>query len=185
MAIKLDQCQPYERIYKCADRWIYVHALTDQETLFNQTITGKGEADEKSLEAAFAKQPCSHWEDKLAAAGIACHPVFTLDDVCTDIPTYEAQAGGETLSADEISGAVNWPNHPWGRPATLLESDSVRIGEDRSYKRLTSAPRMGQDTRAILAELGYTEDEINELIRLKVAHTFMPWIGSEEKFYWV
>jgi len=35
-----------------------------------------------------------------------------------------------------------------------------------------------------LRELGYREDEIAELIRIKVSHEFLPEIGSEEAYFY-
>ena len=51
-----------------------------------------------------------------------------------------------------------------------LAPNYVRVGEQHSWKRTAVDPKYGQHTVEVLQELGYSDDDISELVRLKVAH---------------
>ena len=44
----------------------------------------------------------------------------------------------------------------------------VRVGEDHSWKRVVPAPVNDEHSRSILKEMGYSDDEIANLIDIKV-----------------
>ena len=75
-------------------------------------------------------------------------------------------------------------DHPFVKPIVFVAPSWVRVGEAGSYKRLTPAPRYGQHTTEILRELGYSEDQIESLICLKVSHEYLPVIGSKDRYFW-
>ena len=172
----------WRRLYKCNDRSIYVEAMNDHSNLLAETVTGQSDTDEQTLEVAFAKHDYKYWLAKLAAADIACHLAVNANDICA-----QGMISVRNEAADEIAkGTVELvlrKDHPSGKPIINLAPTWVRIGEDHSYRRLTPALRYGQHTKEILIELGYSSDEINTLINLKVSHEYLPAMGGKHYFF--
>ena len=172
----------WQRLYQCSDGWIYVGADKNQRDVLLQTVTGEPDADEKSLESAFASQGCDIWSKKLSRAGIGCHAVLTLTDICNKgLRRVSNEAADET--AQGALDVLCWKDHPCGEPVILPAPTWVRIGENHSYKRLSPSPRLGEHTKEILQELGYNDAQIDELIRLKIAHEYMTELGGKDKYF--
>jgi crotonobetainyl-CoA:carnitine CoA-transferase CaiB-like acyl-CoA transferase len=99
-----DPRSPGVNQYKCSDgRWIAVAAvtagswatfsealglhLTDPENgdpLSYAGVLARAADVRETLDEFFAKQPLSHWLERLEAAGVWCTPVNTLDEVLVD-----------------------------------------------------------------------------------------------------
>jgi formyl-CoA transferase len=101
------------------------------------------------LEGALARKPAAEWVESLNAAGVACGPIYTVDQVFAD--PQVAQAG----LVHELSHSV-WGLHKvMGLP--------VRLHRTPGRVR-TPAPVPGAHTREILAGLGYDRDAIDSLL---------------------
>jgi crotonobetainyl-CoA:carnitine CoA-transferase CaiB-like acyl-CoA transferase len=87
------------------------------------------------LEAAFASEPMQRWVDSLAAAGVPCAPVRTLDEV---------------FAAPEAAAMVQ--RVPDVRGELSLVADPIRLGGGLVGVR-RPPPRLGEHTEEVLAEL--------------------------------
>lgn len=96
------------------------------------------------------------WLDRLDAADVPCAPVLRRSAVMDNVQVI-ANELIETMDQPTL-GAVRQP-----RPAARFDRTPARIAGP--------APRIGQHTDAILAEIGYTPDEIAALIRSRAAKT--------------
>jgi len=91
---------------------------------------------------------CDHWVQALNAVGVPCGPVLSIDQVFADPQVQHL----------ELAQAVESPRHG---PLTLVRSP-VRLSRTSTALR-TAAPIPGGDTAAVLAEYGYSSDEISAL----------------------
>jgi len=103
---------------------------------------------EKLIEAVTAKQTRAHWLAQLEAAGIPAGPIYSVPEALAD---PQAVARGMTQEYDHpVAGRVK----ALGNPVKLSRTPA---------RPAAPAPALGQDNAAILAELGYSAQEIGQL----------------------
>lgn len=103
---------------------------------------------EKLIEAVTAKQTRAHWLARLEAAGIPAGPIYSVPEALAD---PQAVARGMTQEYDHpVAGRVK----ALGNPVKLSRTPA---------RPAAPAPALGQDNAAILAELGYSAQEIRQL----------------------
>lgn len=106
-------------------------------------------AMDEILEAALAKKPATEWVERLNAAGVACGPIYALDQVFADPQVVQ-------------SGLVHELSHPlWGLHKVI--GLPVRLHRTPAEVK-TPAPLPGAHTREVLVELGYDGDAIETLL---------------------
>jgi crotonobetainyl-CoA:carnitine CoA-transferase CaiB-like acyl-CoA transferase len=100
------------------------------------------------LESALAERPAAEWVEVLNAAGVACGPILTLDQVFADPQVRSLGLVHEQQHADY------GPVKVLGLPVDLSRTPpTVR----------TPAPVPGADTREVLRGLGYDAAAIDAL----------------------
>ena len=172
-----------QRLYACRDGWIYVGTQEQRAPVLAEIITGQPAVAPVTLEAAFAKQDCNHWLAKLNAAAIASHRVLDINQLLADKQERQVSNEDTDETAQGPFEMLRRDQHPCGKAVSAKAPDHIRIGQDHSYKRLTPAPRLGEHTREILGELGYSESEVDELIRIKASHDYLPGMGSKKNYF--
>lgn len=106
-------------------------------------------AMDEILEMELAKKHATEWVELLNAAGVACGPIYTLDQVFADPQVVQ-------------SGLVHELDHPlWGLHKVL----GLPVRLHRTPARVTTpAPLPGAHTREILTELGYDQEATEALL---------------------
>ncbi|MGE3620794.1 MAG: CaiB/BaiF CoA transferase family protein [Acidimicrobiia bacterium] len=99
------------------------------------------------LSVGFARAGRDAWIERLRSAGIPCGPVNGIDEVVAD-----EQFG--------VRGMFVRRPEDLGQPV-LVNTPIVADGAPRITRR---APRAGEDTRALLGDLGLADDEIDALV---------------------
>jgi crotonobetainyl-CoA:carnitine CoA-transferase CaiB-like acyl-CoA transferase len=145
---ELDRAQtgrgPYERIYEAAEGWLCVVAPTEYEQDALRRVVG---VEEAGLPDGFRTRPAGEWVELLDAAGVPCEPVRRLTDTWADDPDVV------------VNGYVAAYDHPvWGR----LEQPGPFVELSGTPGRIQRGPALvGEHTREVLAELGFTLEEID------------------------
>ena len=105
------------------------------------------------VQAALEKHTVAWWNDKLAAIGVPCSPINTLEQVLSHPHT-------------ESSGVVLDYVHPVGGRTKAI-GQPFRLGQDERTVGLPP-PMHGQHTREVLEEIGLSSRQIEELRNAKV-----------------
>jgi formyl-CoA transferase len=103
---------------------------------------------ERLVEAVTSRQPRAHWLAECERAGIPAGPIYTVPEAHAD-PHVQAR---------EMVQAYDYPGV--GRLRTL--GNPVKLSRTPARLR-RGAPRLGEDTDAILADLGLGASEIQAL----------------------
>lgn len=161
------------RLYECTDGWVTIACGTDrqwqsfcavlEDTTYIEDERFKSAADRGANIAAFfdaTADIASRFDvdtvvTRLRDADVPVAPVLAPEDVKSD-PQVAARAFIEERE-HPVVGRFLGPKHP-----------ASMFGEDLA---LSPAPRLGEQTREILGELGYADDAISDLLAAGVVRT--------------
>jgi crotonobetainyl-CoA:carnitine CoA-transferase CaiB-like acyl-CoA transferase len=157
---------PYQA-FGCADGYVTIGAATPANWVGCCRVLGLTElveddrfataparkANERELaeliEAVTRTRPRAHWQAALEDAGVPCGPIARIDEVL----------GGEQTLAREMVAEVDHPTA--GRRKLLASAIHTTPTPPR---RPSPAPRLGEHSRAVLAEAGLPAPEIEALV---------------------
>ena len=108
-------------------------------------LSANGAAVRERIEALFLTETLDHWGARLDAASLMWAPIATMDDVIADPQLREMHA------FDTVA-------HPTGGTIELVSAPFKIAGADIRVRR--SAPGIGEHTSEVLAEAGFTAEEI-------------------------
>ena len=151
------------QLYRTQDGWIFIMAQTEKFWAALCDIAGQPEwkddprfqgyegrhenRDELTLmlDRVLIKRPAAEWLERFAGQV----PAGPVNDLATalDNPYFRDRGGVQTV------------NHP-DRPDLQLLNNPIRLGEPIPAR---AGPKLGADSEDILAELGYSSDEIERL----------------------
>jgi crotonobetainyl-CoA:carnitine CoA-transferase CaiB-like acyl-CoA transferase len=112
-----------------------------------------------AVEELMVNRPTKEWVDALAEAGVPCMQINSLDEVVMD--PHLADVGFWYETDHPTEGRVRLMRPPY----TLSKSPA----EIR-----TMPPRFGEHTAAVLAELGYSDDQISAMLEAGAAMAASP-----------
>lgn len=104
----------------------------------------------EDTEALFESKPTEHWLTVLDAAGVPSGPVRFVEELFED----------PQVQANDLVVTVE---HPLAGPVQMV-GPIVKMSDTPAEVR-TASPALGQHTRNILASLGYSNEQITQLIQ--------------------
>ena len=115
------------------------------------------------METEIKKQDVVHWVDAFNNAGLAGHRVDSLEDIrkmylheVTD-DTLDTWDDGRSISIARIV------DHPVGSAVDLAPPAYVRL-KNAPVSLAYACPKQGANTREILGEVGYSDEQIETMI---------------------
>ena len=120
--------------------------LEDERFAGNEKRIENRDVFEPIIEEEIASQPRDYWADRLEAAGLPWGDVNTLDDVVNH-PVTDHLDMIRDLETDE--GPIEVIDNPLDMSESSLRCDTL--------------PDLGQHSEQLLAELGYSDEKIEEL----------------------
>lgn len=155
------------QLFRTQDGWIFVMAQTQRFWELLADALGRSELKAKYpdfaarrehrdamteiLDREFSQQPTAYWLQKLRGT-IPCGPVYDLAQALEN--PYFLERGG-----------VQVFDHP-DKPGLKLVASPFRVGEPLPAR---PAPKLGEHTDALLAQLGYSASDIAALKSAKAA----------------
>ena len=100
-----------------------------------------------------AKKSTETWVKELNAAGVPCGPIYAIDQMFEDAQVQHLGI------AQDVPNTEDRHIRLVGQPVTLSRTPS---------KMVARPPEFGEQTDEVLAEFGFTADEIGALRRDKV-----------------
>lgn len=158
---------PFYRCYAAADGWMFFAAPTERDTALKRVpdladLVGMDASDlENALGKRFTQKPVADWMRAFAGGSVGITPLGSLHE--TRNAALQFESDGTIDISKATFRAVRHDQHPMGRWVDLVAPNAVRP-EKAAITIPGPAPKYGQDTRRILARLGYAEDEIQGMI---------------------
>ncbi len=155
--------------YHTSEGWIFLDASeAELDKLASvEGLKGVQQADDIQtfLNEAFAKAPAAYWAEVLREANIAVAEPQSIEHL-RELYTREAD---NTVGIDRGSFAFQvYPDHPSSHVITQIDQYSIRPTE-ASITAFRPTERFGHSTRSVLADMGYSETEVESMIERKIA----------------
>ena len=110
----------------------------------------------EELRATFNKSPSNHWIKLLKEAGVPVSPILNVKEA---VESDHAKQRGAVLSlAHPRIGAIKVMSNP-------IKSNNMKVTTD------IPPPMLGEHTQEVLSWLGYSNEEITDLLRRGIARS--------------
>ncbi|RLA05016.1 MAG: CoA transferase, partial [Gammaproteobacteria bacterium] len=159
---------PLYHCYQAADGWFFL-AIEEQDLPELAKLPGlesisglEGEQLQNALAESFQRQKLAHWADLLQRIDAGFAPLATLQALREQ--HLQPESKGSPDLSDATFSFVRHDQHPGGRCVDIVAPNAIRPQSSR-ISIPSPAPKYGIDSREILAGLGYSNDEIETLIR--------------------
>ena len=153
---------PLYRCYRAADRWFFLAAGQDawarlSNSRFLCPVAGaEAPYRESMLEEIFRSKTADFWRDHLRPFGLAVQPLESLAEV--------RRTGLVTPASGKTIEFIRDDSHPSGHAVEHVVPKAVRPHRTPIRHGL-AAQKYGASTRALMREIGYSSEDIDNMIR--------------------
>ncbi|MEN8983377.1 MAG: CoA transferase [Planktotalea arctica] len=164
---------PFYQCYRAADGWMFFAAPTERAAALSRVpeladLGDNAEADlAQALALRFATLPIAHWSAQFGGSA-AIVPLGSLAG--NREAGLQRESAGDLDIARATYRAIRHDRHPMGRWVDLASPNGIRP-QHAPITLTRPAPKPGADTRAILATLGYSAEDIETMIASGAAGT--------------
>ena len=127
-----------------------------------EAVSGLDGAElQQVMKECFRRQNLAHWANLLQGIDAGFAPLATLQALRED--NLQVESEGSPDLCDRTYSFVRHDQHPSGRSVDIVAPNAIR---PRSTRITIPFParKYGSDSRTLLAELGYSAEEIDDLI---------------------
>ncbi len=158
---------PFYHCYRAADDWMFFAAPTERRDALRhvpelEDLAAIPETDlANALAERFSQHPVAHWASRLAGRSAAVVPLGSLQ--ANRDQSLQLESAGAIDIRKSTYRAIRHDRHPMGRWVDLAAPNAVRP----RFAPIVipgHAPKYGAETRAILAHIGYSDDDIDAMI---------------------
>ena len=157
----------FYRCYPAADGWFFLAAPREGSTMLSRVkeLADLVDVDEAKLAdeltRRFSQQPFAHWRDLLARESTALVRLASLHE--TRDAARQLESEGEIDLRRATFRVIRHDQHPMGRWCDLVAPNAVRPA-GAPIRIPAPMPKYGEHSREILAEAGYSADEVESLL---------------------
>lgn len=155
---------PLYRCYQAADGWLFLACKPGELPAVTSELGIDASAEdphlEQILERAFASERVEAVIERLRPLGVAAQRLESVESVRA---RFMAVDDGGSGSADTTLIFERDELHPSGHPVEIIGRCAVRSAR-ASITAPTAAPKPAADTRSVVAELGYSDLEIRDML---------------------
>ena len=158
---------PFYHCYEASDGWMFFAAPSEQRNALAMAteladLTDLDEADlHDALAERFSKRTVADWAQAFAGTSVGVVPLGSLHR--TRDEGLQLESGGGIDISTATFRTVRHDRHSMGRWVDLVAPNAVRPA--KAMIRIPGpAPKYGADTRAVLARLGYSNGDIQNMI---------------------
>jgi crotonobetainyl-CoA:carnitine CoA-transferase CaiB-like acyl-CoA transferase len=153
--------------YKCSDDWLFIDAQMSELTKLERISELEGISNVLNvgffLRNKLINYPASYWVDKLQGLDIAA----AIPNSIEALRRQNSRIADDTVGINRGSYSFSiYPDHPSGHCVTQIDHYAIRPTRAK-IKAVSPAEKFGRSTHNILTQLGYTQSEIDNLLREK------------------
>jgi formyl-CoA transferase len=130
--------------------------LKDERYLDSNLRHRNREALASTIEAVTVAKPTAHWLALLGEAGVPCAPI---------------QNFGQVFNDPHLAARSYFWDAPHPTAGSVRQLGSPMRFSGTPVRRDTAGPLLGQDSAALLEELGYGPSEVGRLVAARVVNT--------------
>jgi crotonobetainyl-CoA:carnitine CoA-transferase CaiB-like acyl-CoA transferase len=163
---------PYYHCYRAADGWLFFAAPTEKDAALARVpeLTDlAGHCEEglvEELADRFSQYPIAHWQQRFRSGSAGVVPLGSLSS--NREASLQRESDGPADIRCATYRAIRHDQHPMGRWVDLVAPNAVRPAK-AAITIPSHAPKPGADTRAVLSNFGYREEEIAAMIESSTA----------------